>query len=43
MKNPFQNWPPTANQLEHEICEYTKVLEQFLVNLLSVEKSQLNE
>ena len=39
MKSPFENWPPTANQLEHEICAYPKVLEQFLVNLLSAEKT----
>ena len=32
MKSPFENWPPTANQLKHEICAYPKVLEQFLVN-----------
>ena len=39
MKSPFENWPPTANQLEHEICAYPKVLEEFLVNLLSAEKT----
>ena len=39
IKSPFENWPPTANQLEHEICAYPKVLEQFLVNLLSAEKT----
>ena len=38
MKSPFENWPPTANQLEHEICAYPKVIEQYLVNLLSAEK-----
>ena len=27
MKSPFENWPSTANQLEHEICAYPKVLE----------------
>ena len=39
MKSTFENWPSTANQLEHEICAYPKVLEQFLVNLLSAEKT----
>ena len=39
MKSPFENWLLTANQLEHEICAYPKVLEQFLVNLLSAEKT----
>ena len=39
MKSPFENCPPTANRLEHEIYPYPKVLEQFLVNLLSAEKS----
>ena len=39
MKIPFENWPPTAIQLEHEICAYPKVLEQFLVHLLSAEKT----
>ena len=38
MKSPFESWPATVNQLEHEICVYPKVLEQFLVNLLSAEK-----
>ena len=40
MKSLFENWPPTANQLEHQICEDPKVLEQFLVNLLSAKKTQ---
>ena len=39
MKSPFENWPPIAHQLEHEICAHPKVLEQFLVNLLSAEKN----
>ena len=39
IKSPFENWLPTANQLEHAICAYPKVLEQFLVNLLSAEKT----
>ena len=43
MLSPFENWAPTANQLEHEICAYPKVLKQFLVNLLSVEKNHVNE
>ena len=38
MKSPFGNWPPTASQLEHEICAYPKVIEQYLVNLFSSEK-----
>ena len=39
MKSLFENWPPGAKQLEHEICAYPKVLEQFFVNLLSAEKT----
>ena len=38
MKIPFENWPSTSNQLEHEIRAYPKVFEQFLVKLLSAEK-----